>query len=176
MFKLQMNVEARRLCKRTKRSFTRKLTCKQKFGVYNFLEIFQLQIDQKAGNRSIHHENHVSQLSKSIQSQSNHASSHAMHNQSHVQSGFNHTAERNGHSPVNRVSNHVNSQINNAHHQKNLINKNTAHHQQNQEWRQTDNPTRQEESIYESGPAVVNDGKHSLLQYAMLNFRQSTEK
>lgn len=74
--------------------------------------------------------------------------------------------------PLNRVPNHV-SVVNHANHQKNQQNHRTS---PNQEWRQPeDNGRLHDESIYESGP-VVNDGKHSLLQYAMLNFRQSTEK
>jgi hypothetical protein len=49
---------------------------------------------------------------------------------------------------------------------------------QSQEWRQQEDATgANEDSLYEgSGQPVVNDGKHSLLQYAMLNFRQSTDK
>ncbi|EGI59287.1 Myosin-XV, partial [Acromyrmex echinatior] len=72
----------------------------------------------------------------------------------------------------NRVPNHV-SAVNQANHQKNLQNQRLS---PSQEWRQPDDNVRlQEDGIYESGPVVSNDGKHSLLQYAMLNFRQSTE-
>ncbi|KAG7210139.1 hypothetical protein KM043_011700 [Ampulex compressa] len=127
------------------------------------------QIDQKPLHKPNHHENHVSQITKSIQSQANHATSN--HVQSHNQS--NHViSNHENHVPVGRVPNHV-SATNQANHQKNQQNQRLS---PNQEWRQPeDNGRLQEESIYESGP-VVNDGKHSLLQYAMLNFRQSTEK
>ncbi|XP_043471659.1 unconventional myosin-XV [Leptopilina heterotoma] len=131
-------------------------------------------VEHKPLHKAIHHENHVSQITKSIQSQANHVSSHMVHNQSHNQSNFNHVNDHEGHTSASRISNHVSTgnQINNVHHQKNQMNKNA----ENQEWRHQEETGRsQEESIYESGP-VVNDGKHSLLQYAMLNFRQSTEK
>lgn len=138
------------------------------------LEFSFLQVEHKPLHKAIHHENHVSQMTKSIQSQANHVSSHMAHNQSHNQSNFNHVNDHEGHTSASRISNHVSTgnQINNVHHQKNQMNKNA----ENQEWRHQEETGRsQEESIYESGP-VVNDGKHSLLQYAMLNFRQSTEK
>lgn len=149
-----------------------------------------LQIDQKPVHKSNHHENHVSQITKTIQSQSNHGLQHGSHNQLHNQ--VNHTAVGNHeiHSGVNRLSSggqHVNSSgqtnLGGHHQQKNHRNLSPSQqHQSNnqlqsqQEWRQPEETGKsQEESFYETGP-VVNDGKHSLLQYAMLNFRQSTEK
>ncbi|XP_039312298.1 unconventional myosin-XV [Solenopsis invicta] len=124
-------------------------------------------IDHKPHQRINHHENHVSQITKTIQSQANHANHIQPHNHSnHV------ISEHENHVPIGRVSNHV-SAVNQANHQKNLQNQRLS---PNQEWRQPDDNVRlQEDGIYETGP-VVNDGKHSLLQYAMLNFRQSTEK
>ncbi|XP_076680726.1 unconventional myosin 10A isoform X1 [Andrena cerasifolii] len=126
-------------------------------------------IDQKPLHKSTHHENHVSQITKSIQSQASHGSSN--HVQSHGQP--NHViSNHENHVPSSRVPNHV-SATNQTNHQKNQQNQRLS---PNQEWRQPeDNGRLQEDGIYESGP-VVNDGKHSLLQYAMLNFRQSTEK
>ncbi|XP_076381482.1 unconventional myosin 10A isoform X3 [Megalopta genalis] len=126
-------------------------------------------VDQKPLHKSNHHENHVSQITKSIQSQANHGSLN--HVQSHGQS--NHViSNHENHVPASRVPNHV-SATNQTNHQKNQQNQRLS---PNQEWRQPeDNGRLQEDGIYESGP-VVNDGKHSLLQYAMLNFRQSTEK
>ncbi|XP_076621991.1 unconventional myosin 10A isoform X1 [Colletes latitarsis] len=126
-------------------------------------------IDQKPLHKPNHHENHVSQITKSIQSQANHGSLN--HVQSHGQS--NHViSNHENHVPASRVPNHV-SATNQTNHQKNQQNQRLS---PNQEWRQPeDNGRLQEDGIYESGP-VVNDGKHSLLQYAMLNFRQSTEK
>ncbi|KZC05600.1 Unconventional myosin-XV [Dufourea novaeangliae] len=128
-----------------------------------------LQVDQKPLHKPNHHENHVSQITKSIQSQTNHGSLN--HVQSHGQS--NHViSNHENHVPASRVPNHV-SAANQTNHQKNQQNHRLS---PNQEWRQPeDNGRLQEDGIYESGP-VVNDGKHSLLQYAMLNFRQSTEK
>ncbi|XP_076764901.1 unconventional myosin-XV-like [Xylocopa sonorina] len=124
-------------------------------------------VDQKPQHKQNHHENHVSQITKSIQSQTNHASTN------HVQTQANHVVvNHENHVTVNRVANHV-SVTNQTNHQKNQQNQRLS---PNQEWRQPeDNGRQQEDGIYESGP-VVNDGKHSLLQYAMLNFRQSTEK
>ncbi|XP_024893243.1 unconventional myosin-XV isoform X1 [Temnothorax curvispinosus] len=124
-------------------------------------------IDQKPHQRINHHENHVSQITKTIQSQANHANHIQSHNHSnHV------ITEHENHVPIGRVPNHV-SAVNQANHQKNLQNQQLS---PSQEWRQPeDNLRLQEDGIYETGP-VVNDGKHSLLQYAMLNFRQSTEK
>nr|XP_050849060.1 unconventional myosin-XV isoform X2 [Vespula vulgaris] len=127
-------------------------------------------IDQKPQHKpNHHHENHVSQITKTIQLQTNHATTN--HVQSHNQT--NHIiSNHENHMPLNRVPNHV-SAVNHANHQKSQQNHRTS---PNQEWRQPeDNGRLHDESIYESGP-VVNDGKHSLLQYAMLNFRQSTEK
>ncbi|XP_014481805.1 PREDICTED: unconventional myosin-XV isoform X1 [Dinoponera quadriceps] len=126
-------------------------------------------IDQKPLQKVNHHENHVSQITKSIQSQANHAS--ANHIQPHNHS--NHIiSEHENHVPLGRVPNHV-SAVNQANHQKNQQNQRLS---PSQEWRQQDDNVRlQEDGIYETG-TVVNDGKHSLLQYAMLNFRQSTEK
>lgn len=129
-----------------------------------------LQIDQKPLHKVNHHENHVSQMTKTIQSQANHVS--ANHVQPHNHS--NHViSEHENHVPIGgRVPNHV-SAVNQTNHQKNQQNQRLS---PSQEWRQQDDNVRlQDESIYESGP-VLNDGKHSLLQYAMLNFRQSTEK
>lgn len=128
-----------------------------------------LQVDQKPLHKPNHHENHVSQITKSIQSQANHSTSN--HVQSHGQP--NHViSNHENHVPAGRVPNHV-SATNQTNHQKNQQNQRLS---PNQEWRQPeDNGRLQEDGIYESGP-VVNDGKHSLLQYAMLNFRQSTEK
>ncbi|XP_018045562.1 PREDICTED: unconventional myosin-XV isoform X2 [Atta colombica] len=126
-------------------------------------------IDQKPHLQRInHHENHVSQITKTIQSQANHTNHSQPHNHSnHV------ISEHENHVPISRVPNHV-SAVNQANHQKNLQNQRLS---PSQEWRQPDDNVRfQEDSIYESGPVVSNDGKHSLLQYAMLNFRQSTEK
>ncbi|XP_071649931.1 unconventional myosin-XV-like [Temnothorax longispinosus] len=124
-------------------------------------------IDQKPHQRINHHENHVSQITKTIQSQANHANHIQSHNHSnHV------ITEHENHVPIGRVPNHV-SAVNQANHQKNLQNQQLS---PSQEWRQPeDNLRLQEDGIYETGP-VVNDGKHSLLQYAILNFRQSTEK
>ncbi|XP_077262617.1 unconventional myosin 10A [Temnothorax americanus] len=124
-------------------------------------------IDQKPHQRINHHENHVSQITKTIQSQANHANHIQSHNHSnHV------ITEHENHVPIGRVLNHV-SAVNQANHQKNLQNQQLS---PSQEWRQPeDNVRLQDDGIYETGP-VVNDGKHSLLQYAMLNFRQSTEK
>lgn len=140
-----------------------------------------LQNGQKPQHKSTHHENHVSQITKSIQSQSNYGNTHVNHNnQSHNQS--NHVNRETNHSPVNRVTGGHTSPIiqtnGGNNHQKNQ--RNTQHHSnsQNQEWRQPPEETNNkspEEGFYECGQ-VVNDGKHSLLQYAMLNFRQSTEK
>lgn len=131
--------------------------------------LFDLQIDQKPLQKVNHHENHVSQITKNIQSQANHAS--VNHIQTHNHS--NHViSEHENHVPLGRVPNHV-SAVNQANHQKNQQNQRLS---PSQEWRQQeDNVRLQEDSIYETG-TVVNDGKHSLLQYAMLNFRQSTEK
>ncbi|XP_018350693.1 PREDICTED: unconventional myosin-XV isoform X2 [Trachymyrmex septentrionalis] len=126
-------------------------------------------IDQKPHLQRInHHENHVSQITKTIQSQANHTNHSQPHNHSnHV------ISEHENHVPISRVPNHV-SAVNQANHQKNLQNQRLS---PSQEWRQPDDNVRlQEDGIYESGPVVSNDGKHSLLQYAMLNFRQSTEK
>ncbi|XP_018374566.1 PREDICTED: unconventional myosin-XV [Trachymyrmex cornetzi] len=126
-------------------------------------------IDQKSHLQRInHHENHVSQITKTIQSQANHTNHSQPHNHSnHV------ISEHENHIPISRVPNHV-SVVNQANHQKNLQNQRLS---PSQEWRQPDDNVRlQEDGIYESGPVVSNDGKHSLLQYAMLNFRQSTEK
>ncbi|XP_020280008.1 unconventional myosin-XV isoform X2 [Pseudomyrmex gracilis] len=125
-------------------------------------------INQKQPLQKInHHENHVSQITKTIQSQTNHVNHIQHHNHSgHV------ISEHENHVPIGRVPNHV-SVVNQANHQKNLQNQRLS---PSQEWRQPDDNVRlQEDNIYETGP-VVNDGKHSLLQYAMLNFRQSTEK
>lgn len=129
--------------------------------------LFDLQIDQKPFQKVNHHENHVSQITKTIQAQANHSNHIQLHNHSnHV------TSEHENHVSIGRVPNHV-SAVNHQTHQKNLQNQRLS---PSQEWRQPDDNVRvQEDSIYESGP-VVNDGKHSLLQYAMLNFRQSTEK
>ncbi|XP_033197728.1 unconventional myosin 10A isoform X1 [Bombus vancouverensis nearcticus] len=126
-------------------------------------------VDQKPLHKPNHHENHVSQITKSIQSQANHSASN--HVQSHGQP--NHViSNHENHVSAGRVPNHV-SAANQTNHQKNQQNQRLS---PNQEWRQPeDNGRLQEDGIYESGP-VVNDGKHSLLQYAMLNFRQSTEK
>ncbi|XP_018402219.1 PREDICTED: unconventional myosin-XV [Cyphomyrmex costatus] len=125
-------------------------------------------IDQKPHQRINHHENHVSQITKTIQSQANHTNHSQPHNHSnHV------ISEHENHVPIGRMPNHV-SAVNQANHQKNLQNQRLS---PNQEWRQPDDNVRlQEDGIYETGPVVPNDGKHSLLQYAMLNFRQSTEK
>jgi len=125
------------------------------------------QIDQKPLQKINHHEGHVSQITKTIQSQANHVN----HLQPHGHS--NHViSEHENHVAIGRVPNHV-SAVNQANHQKNLQNQRLS---PTQEWRQSnDNARLQEENIYETRP-VVNDGKHSLLQYAMLNFRQSTEK
>ncbi|KAF7402415.1 hypothetical protein HZH66_004682 [Vespula vulgaris] len=133
-------------------------------------KVKSFQIDQKPQHKpNHHHENHVSQITKTIQLQTNHATTN--HVQSHNQT--NHIiSNHENHMPLNRVPNHV-SAVNHANHQKSQQNHRTS---PNQEWRQPeDNGRLHDESIYESGP-VVNDGKHSLLQYAMLNFRQSTEK
>ncbi|KAK2585067.1 hypothetical protein KPH14_008583 [Odynerus spinipes] len=133
-------------------------------------KVKSFQIDQKPQHKpNHHHENHVSQITKTIQLQANHATTN--HVQSHNQT--NHIiSNHENHMPLNRVPNHV-SAVNHANHQKNQQNHRTS---PSQEWRQPeDNGRLHDESIYESGP-VVNDGKHSLLQYAMLNFRQSTEK
>lgn len=72
------------------------------------------------------------------------------------------------------------------HYQKNGKMSGSSHqlHQQqhaNQEWRQQEDAApRNEDGLYDGAidgtRTVVNDGKHSLLQYAMLNFRQSTDK
>ncbi|XP_018313717.1 unconventional myosin-XV isoform X2 [Mycetomoellerius zeteki] len=126
-------------------------------------------IDQKPHLQRInHHENHVSQITKTIQSQANHTNHSQLHNHSnHV------ISEHENHVPIGRVPNHV-SAVNQANHQKNLQNQRLS---PSQEWRQPDENIRlQDDGIYESGPVVSNDGKHSLLQYAMLNFRQNTEK
>lgn len=134
------------------------------------LLMFCLQIEQKPSNRAIHQDNHVSQISKSIQNHSNYAYNN------HYQSNRGPGRGIDNHSPGGRVPSHVAvaNQINSNHHQKNSPNQNQNNHQ---EWRQANNELGrgQEDGIYESGP-VVNDGKHSLLQYAILNFRQSTEK
>ncbi|XP_012225060.2 unconventional myosin-XV isoform X1 [Linepithema humile] len=121
-------------------------------------------IDQKPHQKVNHHENHVSQITKTIQAQANHSNHIQLHNHSnHV------ISEHENHVSIGRVPNHVS--VNHQTHQKNLQNQRLS-----PEWRQPDDNVRvQEDSIYETGP-VVNDGKHSLLQYAMLNFRQSTEK
>ncbi|KAK0085614.1 hypothetical protein PV325_004796 [Microctonus aethiopoides] len=134
------------------------------------------QIEQKPQHKAIQHENHVSQITKSIHAPANHGNSHVQHNQIYNQS--NHVNRDNNHSPINRMAGHgspVNQTLLNNH-QKNQ--RNSQHHNnQAQEWRQPPEETSKspEEGFYESGP-VINDGKHSLLQYAMLNFRQSTEK
>ncbi|XP_011310328.1 unconventional myosin-XV [Fopius arisanus] len=120
----------------------------------------------------IQHESHVSQISKSIQSQADHLNSHQNHSQSHNPS--NHGNREN--SQINRkVAHSVAALQTNASHPKNQ--RNSQHHNgQSTEWRQPEEINKSnEESFYESGP-VINDGKHSLLQYAILNFRQSTEK
>ncbi|KAK0170257.1 hypothetical protein PV328_010838 [Microctonus aethiopoides] len=133
-------------------------------------------IEQKPQHKAIQHENHVSQITKSIHAPANHGNSHVQHNQIYNQS--NHVNRDNNHSPINRMAGHgspVNQTLLNNH-QKNQ--RNSQHHNnQAQEWRQPPEETSKspEEGFYESGP-VINDGKHSLLQYAMLNFRQSTEK
>lgn len=111
----------------------------------------------------------MSQITKTIQSQANHVN-HVIqphnHHSNHV------ISEHENHVAIGRVANHV-SAVNQANHQRNLQNQRLS---PSQEWRQPDDNVRlQEENMYESRP-VVNDGKHSLLQYAMLNFRQSTEK
>ncbi|XP_026670463.1 unconventional myosin-XV [Ceratina calcarata] len=127
-------------------------------------------VDHKPLHKPNHHENHVSQITKSIQSQANHNST-----ANHVHGQPNHVIgnHESNHVSGARVPNHV-SATNQANHQKNQQNQRLSSSQQ--EWRQPeDNGRLQEDGIYETGP-VVNDGKHSLLQYAMLNFRQSTEK
>lgn len=128
------------------------------------------QIDQKPQHKSSQHENHVSQISKSIQLQT---TSHVPHNHMHTHS--NHANHESNHSPMSRGHGSSISQININNHQKNQ--RNSQHHSsQAQEWRKPEETSKSpEDGFYESGP-VVNDGKHSLLQYAMLNFRQSTEK
>ncbi|OXU27999.1 hypothetical protein TSAR_007656 [Trichomalopsis sarcophagae] len=150
------------------------------------------QIEHKPAHKNNHHhqENHVSQISKSIVSQANHSaplSSHGhqygspvlpstspQHHPEYMQNGL--SNGRNGHGP----------QINGGmHYQKNGKMSGSSHqlHQQhsNQEWRQQeDTAARNDDGIYDGAAdgtrTVVNDGKHSLLQYAMLNFRQSTDK
>ncbi|XP_024944481.1 uncharacterized protein LOC107271471 isoform X3 [Cephus cinctus] len=138
--------------------------------------------EQKPPHKSIHHDNHISQITKSIQSQANHNTS--SHPPSHNHSNHVAISNHDNHSAAIRIPNHITAtnHMNNLNHQKSHQNQhhNISNHNQsqspNQEWRQQEDTARiQEESIYESGP-VVNDGKHSLLQYAMLNFRQSTEK
>uniref|UniRef100_A0A0C9R272 Myo15a_0 protein n=2 Tax=Fopius arisanus TaxID=64838 RepID=A0A0C9R272_9HYME len=129
------------------------------------------QVEQKPYMK-IQHESHVSQISKSIQSQADHLNSHQNHSQSHNPS--NHGNREN--SQINRKVGHsVAALQTNASHPKNQ--RNSQHHNgQSTEWRQPEEINKSnEESFYESGP-VINDGKHSLLQYAILNFRQSTEK
>lgn len=108
-------------------------------------------------------------MGKSIQNHSNYAYNN------HYQSNRAPSRGIDNHSPGGRVPTHVAvaNQINSNHHQKNSPN-----HNNHQEWRQSNNnelPRSPDDGIYESGP-VVHDGKHSLLQYAILNFRQSTEK
>ncbi|XP_043281933.1 unconventional myosin-XV isoform X2 [Venturia canescens] len=152
---------------------------------------FIRMIDQKPIHKSNHHENHVTQITRSIQSHANHSvggHQHGLHNQSsHNQP--NHVTGNVGnhemHSGGNRHSgqhgiNAVGQTSSAAHQQKNQRNLSPSQHHGNnqiqQEWRQPEESIKSpDESFYESGP-VVNDGKHSLLQYAMLNFRQSTEK
>ncbi|XP_016845570.1 unconventional myosin-XV isoform X2 [Nasonia vitripennis] len=149
-------------------------------------------IEHKPAHKNNHHhqENHVSQISKSIVSQANHSaplSSHGhqygspvppstspQHHPEYMQNGL--SNGRNGHGP----------QINGGmHYQKNGKMSGSSHqlHQQhsNQEWRQQEDAApRNEDGLYDGAAdgtrTVVNDGKHSLLQYAMLNFRQSTDK
>ncbi|XP_074098878.1 unconventional myosin 10A [Cotesia typhae] len=147
--------------------------------ISNFIRV----VDQKPQHKT-HHENHVSQITKSIQSQPSYGNNNNNNNVSHnnqIHNQSNHVNRETNHSPVNRVPGSHTSPIVQAnggsnHNQKN--HRNSQHHGgQNQEWRQPEetNNKSPEEEFYECGP-VVNDGKHSLLQYAMLNFRQSTEK
>ncbi|XP_048509561.1 uncharacterized protein LOC105693576 isoform X2 [Athalia rosae] len=142
-------------------------------------------IEKKPTHKTAHHENHVSQITKSIQAQASHGNTHQTAAQLTSQ-GINQLNNHNhNHAPVvtNHVSNHMVStnhvnHVNQVNHQNNHQNNQPKNNSHSQEWRQQhEEPGRlQEESIYESGSPVVNDGKHSLLQYAMLNFRQSTEK
>ncbi|XP_058797715.1 unconventional myosin-XV [Phymastichus coffea] len=123
-------------------------------------------VEQKPVHKSHHQDNHVSQISKSIVSQTNHAhygspSSSPQHHE--LPNG---NVSRNGHV------------VNGMHYQKN--GKSPQQQIIAQEWRQQDETnSRSEDAMYEGSNGqspVVNDGKHSLLQYAMLNFRQSTDK
>ena len=144
-------------------------------------EIDCFQVEQKPAHKSQHQENHVSQIGKSIVSQANHAAAHGHHGygspspsgspQHELPNGL---ASRNGHGAVNGV-----------HYQKNGKHGSQQQQQQQQqllareqEWRQQDETgLRAEDGLYEgNGQPPINDGKHSLLQYAMLNFRQSTDK
>ncbi|XP_044008895.1 unconventional myosin-XV [Aphidius gifuensis] len=160
---------------------------------------FIRQVEQKP-QKSIHHDNHVSHISKSIQ---NHGNSHVHHNQQQhqhqhhqqhqqqqqqhhhhqqeqqqqQQHHHHHMNRENNQSPINRVSNqHSTTVLQSNGHSKNQ--RNTQIHNSStggQEWRQPEDINKSpDEELYPE--SVVNDGKHSLLQYAMLNFRQSTEK
>ena len=126
-------------------------------------------------------------MTKSIQSHANHSSGvqHVSHNQLHNQVNHGIVGNHDINTSANRVSGGVGYHAG-SHQQKNQRNLSPSQqHQSNnqqlqhnqQEWRQPEETGKSglEESFYETGP-VVNDGKHSLLQYAMLNFRQSTEK
>ncbi|KAL7287664.1 hypothetical protein TKK_0018304 [Trichogramma kaykai] len=133
------------------------------------------QVEQKASTKN-HRDNHVTQIGKSIVSQANHERSmHTVHPY-----GMDQQQLRNGGSS------------NGIHYQKNGKAHSPSPQQQQQqqmiqqEWQRNngnDLTGRSEDGLYDAGQQqqqqqqpVVNDGKHSLLQYAMLNFRQSTDK
>ncbi|XP_023316209.1 unconventional myosin-XV isoform X2 [Trichogramma pretiosum] len=129
-------------------------------------------VEQKASTKN-HRDNHVTQIGKSIVSQANHERSmHTVHPY-----GMDQQQLRNGGSS------------NGIHYQKNGKAHSPSPQQQQQqqmiqqEWQRNngnDLTGRSEDGLYDAGQQqqqpVVNDGKHSLLQYAMLNFRQSTDK
>ncbi|KAJ8681735.1 hypothetical protein QAD02_017527 [Eretmocerus hayati] len=150
------------------------------------------QVEQKPGHKSnnqqqSHHENHVSQLGKSIVSQQQQATSNGHLHSSQQQQQQQHGGYGNGHdsSMLNGVRSSnghmVNGGSNGMHYQKNGK---SPQNQHNQEWRQHDEqlmgngPLRGEDGLYDgsSPPPQLNNGTHSLLQYAMLNFRQTSDK
>ncbi|XP_023287831.1 unconventional myosin-XV-like, partial [Orussus abietinus] len=133
-------------------------------------------VEQKPGHKREHQENHVAQMTKSIQNQASQNPPGVHQNQGNHQTNQNNRENnRENLSPTSRIPNHgIVGQTNGiGHHKKNQ--QNQSQNQHHQDWRPEDGPKAHEEVLYEAGP-VLNDGKHSLLQYAMLNFRQSTEK
>lgn len=127
--------------------------------------MFHFQIDHKPSHKvhSHHQDNHVSQIGKSIVSHHYGSSSPSP---SH--------GDQNGHARSNGVSN--------GHYQKN--HKTSVQHATGEWQRQHDElPRNGDDGIYgeqtqspQPNNAAAAGGTHSLLQYAMLNFRQSSDK